>query len=487
MLTITVTVIYTAKNTTARGTNAYLYKSTENSSQLVSCEGGILAVRYSCMDSPVKLDTLRHSTAHVLAKAVKRSYKDVKLGIGPVIEGGFYYDFDTKNTLGEEQFPLIEKEVRRIVAAKEPFKKEWLTIPKAAALFRKLKEPYKVELTKDLAKKGVKKVSVYWTGNDFVDLCTGPHVKNPADIPPDAFTLTKAAAAYWRGDENNPQLKRVYGTVFITKEELQKHLAMIDEAEKRDHKRLGVALDLFTFSELVGSGLPLWTPKGTVVRGLLDEFVWQLRKTRGYERVEIPHITKKELYEISGHWEKFSNELFKITTREGHLFVMKPMNCPHHTQIFKRRQWSYRELPQRYANTTMDYRDEQTGELAGLSRTRAFTQDDAHVFCRKSQVKDEMLKIWDIIDVFYGAFGFALNVRISLHDPKHPKKYLGDQETWKKAEAEIIALARARGVKSIKATGEAAFYGPKVDFLAKDSLGREWQGGTIQVDKKLPP
>jgi len=437
-------------------------------------------------NATIKIETLRHSTAHVLAKAVKRLHKDVKLGIGPVIEGGFYYDFDTKNTLGEEQFPLIEEEVRRIIAAKEPFKKEWLTIPKAAALFRKLKESYKVELIKELAKKGVKKVSVYWTGNDFVDLCTGPHIKNTGDIPTDAFKLTKAASAYWRGDEKNRQLKRVYGTVFITKEELQRHLTMLDEAEKRDHKRLGVALDLFAFSELVGSGLPLWTPKGTVVRGLLDEFVWQLRKARGYERVEIPHITKKELYEVSGHWEKFKDELFKITTREGHIFAMKPMNCPHHAQIFKRRQWSYRELPQRYANTTMVYRDEQTGELAGLSRTRAFTQDDAHVFCRKSQVKDEMLKIWDIIDIFYGAFGFSLTVRLSLHDPRHPKKYLGDRATWRKAEGEIIALAHARGVKTIKAAGEATFYGPKIDFMAKDSLGREWQVATIQLDMNLP-
>ena len=434
----------------------------------------------------VKLKTLRHSTAHIMAKAVKRLFPKTVLGIGPVIEDGFYYDFDTTTNLAPEHFPLIQEEMRRIIAAREPFRKEALSLPAALKLFTKRKEPYKIELIKDLRKKGANKASIYWTGDDFVDLCTGPHVRNTGLIPDDSFELLRAASAYWKGDEKNPQLKRIYGTIFNTKNELKRYRALIAEAERRDHKRLGPALDLFTFSELVGGGLPLWTPKGTTVRIILDDFVWQLRKARGYERVEIPHITKKELYEVSGHWEKFKDELLKITTREGHLLTMKPMNCPHHTQIFARRQWSYRELPQRYADTTMVYRDEQSGELAGLVRTRAITQDDAHVFCRNSQVKAEMLNIWDMIDIFYGAFGFSLDVRLSLHDPSQQKKYLGDRALWKRAESEIIALAKTRGVAAKEARGEAAFYGPKIDFMAKDSLGREWQVATIQLDMNLP-
>ncbi|OHA47645.1 MAG: threonine--tRNA ligase [Candidatus Terrybacteria bacterium RIFCSPHIGHO2_01_FULL_48_17] len=434
----------------------------------------------------IKLETLRHSTAHVMAKAAKRLFPKTALGIGPVIEDGFYYDFDTKKAISSDSFPLIEEEMRRIIAAHELFKKEYLSISQALALFKKLKEPYKIELIRDLAKKGAKKVSIYRTGTDFLDLCAGPHVRNTADIPHNAFKLIKAAAAYWRGDEKNPQLKRIYGTIFFSNDKLAGELNRLEEIEKRDHKKLGRDLDLFTFSELIGSGLPLWTPKGTIIRTLLDEFIWKLRETRGYERVEVPHITKKELYEISGHWEKFKDELFKITTREGHLFAMKPMNCPHHIQIFKRRPWSYRELPQRYANTTMVYRDEQTGELSGLSRVRCITQDDAHVFCRNGQAKKEMMNIWDIIDTFYGAFGFELTIRVSLHDPKKQKRYLGDKKTWRLAETELIDLAKSRGARAPLARGEAAFYGPKIDFLAKDSLGRKWQVATIQLDMNLP-
>ncbi len=253
-----------------------------------------------------------------------------------------------------------------------------------------------------------------------------------------------------------------------------------------DHKKLGLELDLFTFSELVGPGLPLWTPKGTLLRNLLDDFVWQLRRERGYEKVEIPHITKKELYEKSGHWQKFKDELFKITTREGHLFAMKPMNCPHHTQIYARKQWSYRELPQRYATTTMCYRDEQTGELGGISRPRGFTQDDAHVFCRLPHAKEEFLKIWDIVQEFYRTFGLELKLRLSLHDPEQPEKYLGDKTLWAKAEKILRAVAEEKKEKYFEAKGEAAFYGPKLDFMATDSLGREWQVATIQLDLNMP-
>jgi len=258
------------------------------------------------------------------------------------------------------------------------------------------------------------------------------------------------------------------------------------EEVSNDHKRLGRELDLFVFSDLVGSGLPLWTPKGTLLRNLLDDFVWELRKKYNYQQVEIPHITKKDLYEISGHWDKFKDDIFKITTREGHELAMKPMNCPHHTQIYARKPVSYRELPVRYANTTMCYRDEQTGELNGLSRTRSITQDDAHVFCREPQVKEEFLKIWDIIETFYKTFGFALEIRLSSHDPEHPEKFLGDKEKWKRAEDILRDVTKEKGTQTFDGVGEAAFYGPKLDFMAKDSLGREWQVATIQLDMNMP-
>jgi threonyl-tRNA synthetase len=257
--------------------------------------------------------------------------------------------------------------------------------------------------------------------------------------------------------------------------------------EEQDHKRLGKELDLFTFSDLVGSGLPLWTPKGTILRNLLDEFVWELRSKRGYEKVEIPHITKKDLYEKSGHWEKFKDDLFHVTTREGDEFALKPMNCPHHTQIYARKPWSYRELPQRYANTTMCYRDEQSGELNGLSRVRAFTQDDAHAFCRETQVREEFLKVWDIIQEFYATFGFApKKIRLSFHDPEHPEKYLGDKARWKTAEDILTSIAKEKGAETIDGVGEAAFYGPKLDFMAEDAKGRLWQVATIQLDMNMP-
>ncbi len=282
-------------------------------------------------------------------------------------------------------------------------------------------------------------------------------------------------------------MQRIYGLAFETKEELEKYLKMIEEAAKRDHKVIGQKLDLFVFSDLVGTGLPLWTPKGTMLRILLDDYVWQLRKKIGYERVEIPHITKKELYQTSGHWDKFKDDIFRITTREGHEFAMKPMSCPHHTQIYARKLWSYRELPQRYSNSTTCYRDEQTGELSGLSRVRAFTQDDAHVFCRFGQVKQELGAIWDKIVVpFYKSFGFELKLRLSLHDPAHPEKYLGEKDKWLEAEEVLRQLAKERKVEFFEGVGEAAFYGPKLDFMATDSLGREWQVATIQLDMNQP-
>ena len=439
------------------------------------------------MEKADKLDDIRHSLAHLLAAAVLKKFPKAQLAIGPVIEHGFYYDFKLPRPLTPEDLKDFEKEMRHMVNQKLAFSGKKITPAAAKKLFKD--QPFKLELIKEFSNPpagGKQPLTVYKTGDIFLDLCRGGHVKNTSEIVPDSFKLDKIAGAYWRGDEKNPMLTRIYGLAFNSKKELEEYLNMREEAKKRDHKILGPALDLFTFSDLVGAGLPLWTPKGTILRNTLDDFVWQLRKKYGYQKVEIPHITKKDLYEVSGHWEKFQEDLFKVKTREGHIFAMKPMNCPHHTQIYARKPWSYRELPQRYANTTMCYRDEQTGELSGLSRVRAFAQDDAHVFCRLSQAKEEFLKIWDIIHEFYGVFGFNLRIRVSTHDPKHPEKYLGDKKKWAFAEKMLSEIVKSKKADTFPGVGEAAFYGPKLDFMAKDSLGREWQVATIQLDVNMP-
>ncbi len=429
------------------------------------------------------LDPIRHSLAHLLAAAVLKEFPDAKLGVGPTIDNGFYYDFLLPRAIAPDDLKTLEKTMRGFVNKKLPFTGREVTPEEARKLFAE--QPFKLELIDEFSAEG-KKLTVYETGDIFMDLCRGGHVENTSEIAADAFKLDKIAGAYWRGNDKNPQLQRIYGLAFESKDALKKYEALLEEAKKRDHKVLGPKLDLFTFSELVGPGLPLWTPKGTTVRNLLDDFVWKLRKERGYEQVDIPHITKKELYETSGHWDKFKDDLFRIVTREGHVYAMKPMNCPHHAQIYARRQWSYRELPQRYANTTKVYRDEQSGELAGLSRVLSITQDDAHVFCRHSQVKEELLKIWDIIHEFYGAFGFSLRLRLSLHDPEHPEKYLGGSKQWEDAENILREIAKERNADYFEAPGEAAFYGPKLDFMAKDSIGREWQVATAQLDMNQP-
>jgi len=425
-----------------------------------------------------KVENMRHSLAHLLAYAVMEKYPKAKLGIGPVIENGFYYDILFAKPIKDEVLQILEKRMRELIGEKLSFKQENWTKQKANKYFKD--QPFKKELIKELPGKTVGISTV----GKFVDLCRGGHVSNTSEIR--AFKLSRVAGAYWKSDEKNKQLTRIYGFGFETEEELKKYEEMILEAQKRDHKKLGRELDLFVFSDLVGGGLPLWTPNGTMLRNLLDSFVWELRSARGYEKVEIPHITKKELYQVSGHWDKFKDELFRIKTREGHEFVMKPMNCPHHTQIYARKTWSYRELPQRYANTTMCYRDEQSGELSGLSRVRSITQDDAHVFCRSSQVKEEFLKVWDIIHEFYEKFGFKLNVRLSTHDPKHQEKYLGDEKRWKFAENILREIVTSKKIDWHEGLGEAAFYGPKLDFMANDSLGREWQVATIQLDMNMP-
>jgi threonyl-tRNA synthetase len=424
-----------------------------------------------------------------MAKAIVDAYPHAKLTLGPAIDTGFYYDVDFSGgeTLGDDGLKDIQKAMKKLLNTWSEWSHKEVTVEEARTIFAG--NPYKLELIEEIAARG-ESITLYTCGSgksEFTDLCRGGHTENPAkEIDTDSFKLDKVAGAYWRGDEKNPMLSRVYGLAFETKVDLESYLNQLEEAKKRDHRKLGKEHDLFTFSELVGAGLPLWTPKGTMIRHQLDNYIWQLRDKHGYQRVTIPHITKKDLYVTSGHWEKFADELFRITTREGKEYALKPMNCPHHTQIFDRHPHSYRDMPQRYAETTMVYRDEQSGELGGLTRVLSITQDDSHVFCRHSQVKEEFFKIWDIIDTFYGTFGFNLRVRLSFHEPSEMEKYLGTKEVWENAENALREIAKARKADYFEAPGEAAMYGPKLDFMAKDSLGREHQVATIQLDMNLP-
>lgn len=462
------------------------------------------------------LHAMRHSLAHITAQAVQHLWPEAKFGVGPAIENGFYYDIDLGDTkISEADFKKIEKEMRTIINKDYPFERSEKPIDEAITWAKEKDQPYKLELLHDLKREGttlareldqsmmgidlpagisgalrpevqsVVDVSFY-TDGDFTDLCRGPHVESTGKVG--AFKLMRVAGAYWRGKETNPQMQRLYGVAFATKEELEEYLAMLEEAKKRDHRKLGQELDLFVFSDLVGAGLPLWTPRGTVLKNELDRYIQELRDGYEYQQVSIPHITKKDLYERSGHWKKFKDELFRITTREGHEFAMKPMNCPHHTQLYASRQRSYRDLPIRYRETTMVYRDEQSGELGGLSRVRGITQDDAHVFCRTSQVEEEALKIWDIVETFYGALGFEkMKVRFSTHDPADMGSYAGDEAKWLSTEEQLLSIVKSKvGNEFISGVGEAAFYGPKIDFMAKDAIGREHQVATIQLDFNQP-
>lgn len=453
------------------------------------------------------IEQQRHSLAHITAAAVQRLWPRARFGVGPVVENGFYYDIDLGDQkISEDDLPKIEQEMQQIIKENQPFERFELSIDEAIGWARQNKQPFKEELLNDLKRSGttiakdldakelglstdgpskVKNVSFYKNG-DFVDLCRGPHVASTGKVG--AFKLLRVSGAYWRGNEKNAQMQRLYGVAFASPKELRQYLDMLEEAKKRDHRKLGQELDLFVFSDLVGPGLPLWTPRGTVLKNQLDSYVQQLRDAYGFEQVSIPHITKKDLYEQSGHWSKFKDELFRITTREGHEFAMKPMNCPHHAQIYASQPRSYRTLPIRYRETTMVYRDEQSGELGGLSRVRGITQDDAHVFCRVSQVEEEAMKIWDIIETFYGSLGFGdLEVRLSMHDPNDMSAYAGEEDKWEATVEQLRSILAAKvGDKFIEGVGEAAFYGPKIDFMAKDAIGREHQLATIQLDFYQP-
>ena len=431
-----------------------------------------------------KLSLSRHTLAHLLAQAAQGKYPNAKLTLGPAVDNGFYYDIDFgADKISNDDLKDLQKFMRKNLSKWTEFSHREVSLDEAKKIYAGNK--YKLELIEEIAGRG-EKITLYSCGG-FEDLCRGGHAEHPAqDIPADSFKLDRVAGAYWRGSEKNPMLTRIYGLAFETGEALDAYITQQEEAKKRDHRKIGKELGLFVFSELVGPGLPLWTPRGTMIRELLNDYVWELRKQRGYEKVTIPHITKKELYETSGHWAKYADDLFKIHTREDHLYAMKPMNCPHHTQIFDSEQRSYRDMPQRYAETTMVYRDEQSGELSGLSRVLSITQDDAHVFCRENQIETEALTIWDIVEKFYGTFGFNLQVRFSRHDPATPEKYLGGREVWAKAEGALQKIMEGKGVTWIDGLGEAAFYGPKIDFISRDSIGRVLQVATIQLDFNQP-
>ncbi|MGI6073702.1 MAG: threonine--tRNA ligase [Fermentimonas sp.] len=426
-----------------------------------------------------------HSSAHLMAEALQELYPGIKFGIGPAIENGFYYDVDPGEgrTIKEADFPRIEKRMMELAAAKEEITRKSISKSDAIKMFSERDEHYKVELIEEL-EDGT--ITTYTQGN-FTDLCRGPHLPNTSYIK--AVKILSAAGAYWRGDEKLPQLTRLYGITFPKKKMLDEYLVLLEEAKKRDHRKIGKELQLFTFSPVVGAGLPLWLPKGTQLRLRLEEFLKKIQLKFEYQQVMTPHIGGKQLYVTSGHYAKYGADSFKpITTpEEGEEFLLKPMNCPHHCEIYKAFPRSYRDLPLRLAEFGTVYRYEQSGELHGLTRVRGFTQDDAHIFCTPDQVKDEFLKVVDIIFIIFNALDFHnFEAQISLRDPNDKEKYIGTDENWDKAERAIVEACEEKGLKTVVELGEAAFYGPKLDFMVKDALGRRWQLGTIQVDYNLP-
>ncbi|MBU6167757.1 MAG: threonine--tRNA ligase [Bacteroidetes bacterium] len=428
--------------------------------------------------------TFWHSTAHLMAEALESLYPSIKFGTGPAIESGFYYDVDTGTTpLSSEDFVKIENEMIRLARLKNQYVRKDISKEEAVSYFTNKGDEYKLEL---IEKRGDESLTLYTQGQ-FTDLCKGPHLPDTSYIK--AVKLTKLGGAYWQGDDTRPQLTRIYGISFPKQKDLTEYEFMMAEAKKRDHRKLGAELELFMFSDLVGPGLPIWLPKGNALRDRLMNFLKEEQEKRGYKLVTTPHIGRKELYVTSGHYAKYGKDSFQPihTPKEDEEFLLKPMNCPHHCEIFAHKPHSYKELPMRIAEFGTVYRYEQSGELHGLSRVRGFTQDDAHIFCTSDQVKDEFLNVLDLTRVVLRKMGFQdFTAQISLRDPNNPEKYIGSNENWENAERAIIEAAEEAGLKTVTELGEAAFYGPKLDFMVKDALGRSWQLGTIQVDYNLP-
>ena len=425
-----------------------------------------------------------HSSAHLMAAAIEALYPGVKFGIGPSVDNGFYYDIDTGDlTLTEADLVNIEKKMLELAREKQTFERVEVSKADALKYFTEKGDPYKVELINDLEDGTI----TYYRNGNFTDLCRGPHIPNTSFIK--AVKLTALAGAYWRGDEKRKQLTRVYGITFPKQKDLEEYLVLLEEAKKRDHRKLGRELELFMFSDMVGKGLPIWLPKGTELRLRLQDYLTKIQKEYGYEQVITPHIGGKQLYVTSGHWDHYGEDSFRpITTpEEGEEYLLKPMNCPHHCMIFKNKPRSYKDLPFRCAEFGTVYRYEQSGELHGLTRVRSFTQDDAHIFCRPDQVKEEFIRVMEIIEIIFKALNFQnFEAQISLRDPNDHEKYVGTDENWAKAEAAIQEACEEKGLPAHVEYGEAAFYGPKLDFMVKDALGRKWQLGTIQVDYNLP-
>ncbi len=433
----------------------------------------------------INLEKMRHSCSHLLAAAVQALYPKVLFGIGPAIEDGFYYDFDFPAKISEEDLPKIEEKMRQLVKKNLPFQKKEVKIAEALEVMKKLGQTYKIELIRGLKKEGKKKVIFYKLG-DFIDLCEGPHLKSTQEIG--HFKLLSIAGAYWRGSEKNPMLTRIYGTCFANKADLEKYLIRQEEAKRNDHRKIGKKLDLFTFSNLVGPGLPLYTEKGTIIINELYRALLDISKKYGVREVRIPHMAKIDLYKISGHAEKFKGELFTVKSHYDIEFILKPVNCPHHTQIYASRPRSYRDLPIRYIESTAQFRDEKPGEIGGLARTRSFVVDDGHTFCTVDQIKQEAMNTCKIIEKFYKGVGLWGNqwISLSVRDPKTPEKYIGEELDWKRAEKMIQEISKELNLKGKVMVGEAALYGPKIDYMSKDALGNDQQLGTVQIDFAMP-
>ncbi len=434
-----------------------------------------------------ELHSMRHTAEHVLHTAMQNLYPELKKAMGPATEDGFYFDFDLENKVSENDFARIEKEMHRLVKLNLRMVQEFISQEVAKKIFKA--NPYKMDWISRISKRG-ERISIYKMvddhGNEFdLDLCSGPHAESTGKVG--SFKLLSIAGAYWHGDEHNKMLTRIYGTCFPDQKSLEHHLWLLAEAKKRDHRKLGKELDLFVFSDLVGKGLPLFTPKGTILRELLNDFSQKLRLEKGFQKVWIPHITNQNLYKISGHWDKFGDELFLVKSQETKdQMVLKPMNCPHHQQIYASKPRSYKDLPLKYMETTTIYRDEKDGEMIGLSRVRSVTQDDSHTFCTPEQIELIYDELIEITKAFFDRLGMKYRARISLRDPKQPKKYLGDLSLWEKAQIILLNIAKKNGLDYYVAEGEAAFYGPKIDFMVMDALGREWQLATPQLDFVQP-